>query len=88
MNACGPSWRSPLALHVAYDLTDFEDGLPPALGELNSPEALVVRVGLTDQVAELLELTEQVVQPLLGHSRPGGELRGTGVVGSWVLEDV
>src|SRR5437764_11397292 len=50
--------------------------------------ALVVVVGFANQIAELLELPEEIVERLFGHARAGRELQRTLVLGSRVLKNV
>ena len=63
------------ALDFADDAAHRARGSPAARGERNAREALVAGIGGALEVAEALELPEQVVKRLLAHARLRGELR-------------
>jgi len=74
---------------------DFEDDFADRFdcgvssgGEVDAFGALVGVVVLADEVSELLQLAEEVVERLFGHSGLGRELGGALVLGAGVLQHV
>ena len=57
-------------------------------GEVDALGALIGVVFLAGEVAELLQLAEEVVERLFGHSGLGRELGGALVLGAGVLQHV
>jgi hypothetical protein len=78
----------PVGLYLADRLADDADSGLAAGGEGDAFRSQVVGVSLAFEVVEALELAEQVVDCLLGHPQPGGQLGGPGTLRSRILEDV
>src|SRR3954468_24111015 len=64
----------PFALDVADDVAHRLRCASSAGGERDALEALVARIVAPLQVAEALELAEQIVEGLFAHAGPGGQL--------------
>ena len=64
----------PVVLDLPYGLPDDQDHRLAARREMDAPGAQVVRVVPTLEIAEALQLAEQVVDGLLARSQSGREL--------------
>jgi len=78
----------PFGLEFADRLSDHVNRGLAAFGEDNALGAQVVGVGLPLEVVEAFELSEQVVEGLLAHPEPNGQLGGPCALRSGILEDV
>jgi hypothetical protein len=78
----------PGGLHFADRLADDADRGGAAAGEGDAFGAQVLGIWSALEVAEALELAEEVVEGLLADPQPGGQLGGPRTLRSGVLEDV
>src|SRR3954468_19176778 len=85
--AFGTELVLPFALDAADDVAHRLGCASAAAGERDALEALVARIVAPLQVAEPLELAEQVVQGLFAHAALCGELRWAELVGAGPLQD-
>src|SRR5213079_1324067 len=77
----------PFCLHFPDDVAHSERCSLSALGQGDALEPLVAGIVAALQVAEALELSQQVVESLLAHAALRGQLRRAKVVGSRPLQD-
>ena len=88
----GEAFRSESLLPVVFDLADrVSHGLTRQYAARCEGDALGARVlwvCVAFEVAGSFEVAEQVVECLLADAQPGGELGGSGALGSGVEEDV
>ena len=76
----------PLGLDLGDRLADHSCDSVTTLRHRDAPRPQVVRVGETLDVPEALELAEQVVERLLAHPQPRGQVGGPEPLRAGVLE--
>lgn len=83
-----PELFLPVSLDSADGVSDGVGGPFAARGEGDPFRPSVIGVRSALQVAEAFELAEEVVDRLLAHASPGGELGGSRPLGPWVQQEV
>ena len=85
--AFGAELVCPVGFEFGDGVADGSDDGFAAWGEGDAFGALVMGVGLAVEVVEAFEVSEEVVEGLLGDPQLGGELGWAGALRSGVLED-